>query len=145
MYSHLGHNFIKTMLRLALERTSLSVIDDQIGSPTSAQWLAQTTAFALAQAYVHRGLTGLYHLVPKGYVSWYQYCQCVFEKTQAMGHALRVKNVEPILSQDFPTAARRPLNSRLDTSLFSSRFGLSMPTWQEGVYAVLPKLLESLR
>jgi dTDP-4-dehydrorhamnose reductase len=144
VYAARGGNFAKTMLRLARERETLSVIDDQIGAPTGADLIADVTAHAIARARTTPTLSGTYHLVAAGETSWHAYARFVLEKARQAGIELKTppKAVAPIPSSAYKVAAQRPLNSRLDTSLLRQSFGLSLPGWQAGVDRMLTEILE---
>jgi dTDP-4-dehydrorhamnose reductase len=143
-----GSNFAKTMLRLAAERERLAVVDDQVGAPTSAALLADLTAHLVRQ-HVREGGTrfpyGTYHVAAAGETNWYEYARFVLSAAHAAGRLLRVgpADVLPVKSAAYPTAAKRPANSRLDTSLFRHTFGLRLPPWQDGVRHVLQQILQS--
>ena len=136
-----GGNFLKTMLRLAQERDSLSVVADQHGVPTSAAWMAQTTREVL-QNPQHAQLSGLYHLSNAGKTTWHGYAQYVLTQAAQMGWQFKVRpeDVKAIAAIDYPLPAPRPANSLLDTSLVQQRLGLSIPLWQSGVDEVLRAL-----
>jgi len=136
-----GGNFLKTMLRLAQERDSLSVVADQHGVPTSARWMAQVTRVAL-QHPQHADLSGLYHLSNAGRTTWHGYAQYVLTQAAQMGWQLKVKpeDVKAIGTADYPLPAPRPANSMLDTDLVQQNLGLTIPTWQTGVDEVLAAL-----
>ena len=144
VYAARGGNFAKTMLRLAGERDSLQVIDDQIGAPTGADLIADITAHAVTQACRSPALTGLYHLAAAGETSWHAYAQFVVERARAAGLPLKASAVDiaAVPSSAYPTAARRPLNSRLDTSRLRQAFGLTLPPWQSGVARMIDEFLE---
>lgn len=130
-----GHNFLHTMLRLAAERTELTVIDDQIGAPTGAELIADVTAHALVALLNQRLEQGLYHLAAAGETSWHGYARHAITSAKRAGLALRTdpEQVHPVSTQDWPTPARRPLNSRLDTRKLTRSLGLQLPPWQQGV------------
>ena len=136
-----GGNFLKTMLRLAQERDSLSVVADQHGVPTSARWMAQVTREAL-QNPQHAALSGLYHLSNAGRTTWHGYAQYVLAQAVRMGWQLKTKpeDVKAIGTADYPLPAPRPANSLLDTSLVQQNLGLVIPTWESGVLEVLSTL-----
>ena len=142
-----GANFAKTMLRLASERESLSVIADQIGAPTGAELLADVTAHALrtvrSRPADFADLAGVYHLVAGGETSWHGFACHVLERAQAMGQTLKVGpgEVRAIASADYPTPAQRPLKSRLDTSRLRQTFGLHLPDWKIAVDRMLDEIL----
>lgn len=139
VYATRGGNFARTMLRLAAERDELNVIDDQIGAPTGADLLADVTAHAIRAVSRQPELGGLYHLVAAGETNWHQYASFVIEWARARGQAIRVapEAVRPIHTSEYPTPAKRPLNSRLDTSKVQQAFGLTLPHWQQGVERML--------
>ena len=145
VYGARGGNFAKTMLRLAQERDSLTVINDQIGAPTGADLLADVTAHAIRAAWQQPELSGLYHLVAAGETSWHGYASFVLDYARRAGLALKVAPdaIQPVPSSAFPLPARRPLNSRLDTAKLQSAFGLALPVWQNGVVRMLTEILES--
>ena len=132
VYAARGGNFAKTMLRLAGERDTLTVIDDQIGAPTSAELLADVTAHALRAAMDRPELAGVYHCVAGGETSWHAYACFVLAQARALGWALKAgpEQVAPIKTASYPTPARRPLNSRLSTAKLQSAFKLQLPHWQ---------------
>jgi dTDP-4-dehydrorhamnose reductase len=143
VYAVRGGNFAKTMLRLAAERDSLNVIDDQIGAPTGADLLADISAHALLRLRAEPALAGTYHCTASGQTSWYGYAQLVIEQARAAGKPIKVAAdaVRPIATSAYPTPAQRPLNSRLDCSLLQSRLGLTLPHWQSGVQRAMTEIL----
>lgn len=143
VYAARGGNFARTMLRLGAERETLSVIDDQVGAPTGADLLADVTAHAVRQIQQQAGGEGLYHLVAGGSTSWHGYAQFVFDQARQIRPdiALKVRSVAAIPTAAYPTPARRPLNSRLDTTRLQARFGLQLPPWQTGVARMLKEIL----
>jgi dTDP-4-dehydrorhamnose reductase len=143
VYAARGGNFAKTMLKLAAERERLTVIDDQIGAPTGADLLADITAHALRALQQQPQLGGTYHAVARGETSWHGYARHVIEWARAHGHAVKVAPdaIEPVPTTAFPTAAQRPLNSRLATDRLRATFGLTLPHWQVGVNRMLTEVL----
>lgn len=139
VYAARGGNFAKTMLRLAGERDQLKVINDQIGSPTGADLLADVTAHAVRATQGNPALAGLYHLVADGETSWYDYARYVIEWARKQGQPVRVQPEEiiPLPTTEYPTPAKRPLNSRLATAKLKQAFGLQLPHWQQGVERML--------
>lgn len=137
-----GGNFAKTMLRLARDRDQLTVVNDQWGSPTGADLLADVTAQTLRSAMVTPALAGLYHAVARGETTWHGYAQYVLQSAQALGLVLKANAsaVTAVPSASFPTAAQRPHNSRLDTGKLERAFGLKMPPWQAGVDRMLAEI-----
>jgi dTDP-4-dehydrorhamnose reductase len=144
VYAARGNNFAKTMLRLAQERDSLSVIADQFGAPTSAELLADVTAHALRSAMAKPELGGLYHLAAGGETTWHSYARFVLEQAVAAGNTLKVvpAQITAIATNAYPTAAQRPLNSRLNTNKLHNAFALHLPDWQAGVARMLSETLE---
>ena len=150
VYAARGGNFAKTMLRLAGERDALSVIADQIGAPTSAELLADVTAHAIRSVLAGtEGLqhAGLYHCVAGGETSWHGYASYVFEQARALGWKLKVAPdaVAAIPTSSYPTPARRPLNSRLDTHKLQAAFGLTLPPWQQGVQRMVQEITGEIK
>jgi dTDP-4-dehydrorhamnose reductase len=143
VYAARGGNFARTMLRLAAERDELQVIDDQIGAPTGADLLADITAHAVRAVRADPALCGLYHCVAAGETSWHGYARFVIEWARARGHALELAPdaLRAVPTRDYPTAATRPLNSRLDTRRLQQTFGLVLPPWQLGVERMLAEVL----
>ena len=141
VYGARGNNFAKTMLRLASDRETLSVVADQIGAPTGADLIADVTAQALRQALQQPELAGLYHLAAAGEVSWHGYASEVIAFAKANGELLAVKAIEPVETTAYPTPAHRPLNSRLDTQKLRTTFSLHLPDWQSGVTRMLREIL----
>ncbi len=144
VYGARGGNFIRTMLKLARERDSLSVIDDQIGSPTGADLLADVSAHALRTALQRPEVSGLYHLVAGGEISWHGYARFVIEFAARSGIDIKVARdaIKAVPSSAFPTPARRPHNSRMDTAKLRHTFGLHLPDWQIGVARMLSEVLD---
>lgn len=141
-----GGNFAKTMLRLAAERDALSVVADQFGSPTSAALLADLTAHLVRQASRANAADfpyGVYHAVAGGETNWHEYACYVIERARKAGRPIRVapEKIRPIATADYPTPAKRPANSRLDTSKLRDTFGLRLPDWREGLDHILDQIL----
>jgi len=144
VYGARGNNFAKTMLRLAAERESLTVIDDQIGAPTGADLLADVTAHTIRSVQDKPDLGGLYHLVAAGEITWHGYARFVIEFARENGRELKTmpELIKPVPTNSFPTPARRPKNSRLDTRKLQTNFDLTLPHWQTGVARMLTEFLE---
>ena len=143
VYAARGGNFAKTMLRLATERDKLTVIDDQHGAPTGADLLADVTAIAIRDTLRDAGKAGLYHLVAGGETTWHGYARFVLEQARAAAVELKAgpEAVVPVPTSAFPTPARRPQNSRLDTTRLREAFGVVLPPWQTGVARMLREIL----
>lgn len=144
VYAARGNNFAKTMLRLAIERDSLNVIDDQFGTPTGADLLADVTAHAIRAMHIDPRLGGVYHLAAAGETTWHRYARFVLEQAQAAGVAFKVapESLGSIATTAYPTPAKRPGNSRLNTHKLQNAFSLSLPDWQDGVARMLIEILE---
>lgn len=140
VYAGKGNNFAKTMLRLAKERPELSVINDQFGAPTGAELLADCTAHALRAALRNPEVAGLYHLVASGTTTWYDYAALVFDEAKEAGIPLAIETLKAVPTTAYPTPARRPLNSRLNTEKFQHTFNLVLPAWDNGVKRMLNEL-----
>ena len=143
VYAARGGNFAKTMLKLAKERDALTVIDDQVGSPTGADLLADLTAHALRAALARPALAGTYHAVAQGETSWHGYARHVIEFARAAGQPIKVAAdaVRAVPTSAFPTPARRPGNSRMDTRKLRDSFGVALPSWQSGVERMLTEVM----
>mgnify|MGYP005909783019 CR=1 FL=1 len=141
VYATRGANFAKTMLRLAGEKETLSIIDDQHGAPTGAELLADCTATAIRETLRDPALAGTYHLVASGETSWCDYARYVFEVARAHGAELAVQEVKGIPTTAYPTPAKRPLNSRLSNEKFQQAFGVTLPDWRQGVARVVTEVL----
>ncbi|WP_085626355.1 MULTISPECIES: dTDP-4-dehydrorhamnose reductase [unclassified Pseudomonas] len=144
VYAARGNNFAKTMLRLAAERESLGVIDDQHGAPTGAELIADITAHAITAAHRDPTLAGLYHLAAAGETTWCGYARYVLEQAEALGVPLKAhaEQVNPLTTDAYPTPAKRPANSRLDTHKLQKAFALTLPDWRLGVARMLTEIHE---
>jgi len=145
-----GHNFIKTILRLARDKNALRVVDDQFGAPTSAALLSKVTTEVLSQMATQPPTDarwGLYHLTAKGKTSWHGLACHVITRAIAMGLPLTVKPeaITPVTTADYPLPAARPANSCLDTSKIRSTFALKLPSWESGVDDVLGHLIPAIK
>ncbi len=141
VYSARGNNFMKTMLRLAKSKTELKIVADQIGAPTPARLIAQVTTLAIhAQL-----LKGLYHLAPRGETSWHGFAREIFTLAQQNGEQLTTgpENAYSIPTNDYPTPATRPLNSRMDVTKLENALNIQLPTWQSQLALTLGEYLEN--
>ena len=130
VYSEFGNNFMKTMLRIASEREEISVVNDQVGTPTYAVDLARALVeIALSGKTVY----GVYHFSNDGAASWYDFAREIFTRTKS------TVNLKPIPTSAFPTPAKRPAYSVLDKSRITSVFGIKIRPWQEALAACLGK------
>ena len=144
VYAARGGNFARTMLKLAAEREALTVVDDQIGAPTGADLLADITAHALRAAQREPRLAGTYHAVAAGETSWHGYARFVIDwaRTHGLPVKVAIDAIKAVPTSAYPTAAQRPLNSRLDTRKLRSAFGLTLPHWQDGVQRMLQEITQ---
>lgn len=146
VYDEQGQNFLRTMLRLGQERDSLSVINDQIGAPTSAALIAESTARLLSVLQSHPERGGLYHLAAKGETSWHGYARFILETARARGLRLTIEPeaITAIPSTAYATlSAQRPLNSRLNTQKIEQTLNTALPPWQEDVAQTVGSILTS--
>ena len=143
VYASRGHNFARIMLRLAAERDSLTVIDDQYGAPTGADLLADVTAHALMTAVRRPELAGTYHVAAAGETTWHGYARHVIEFARSAGQPMQLsmEAIHAVSSKAFATAAKRPTNSRLATGKLRQAFGLLLPDWRTGVDRMLTEVL----
>lgn len=143
VYAARGGNFARTMLKLAAERDTLTIINDQYGAPTGADLLADVSAHAARMTLASPALAGTYHLVAGGETTWHAYARHVIEFARARGVPIKVaaEAIFPVPTSAFPTPARRPANSRLDTRKLQQAFGLVLPSWQQGVDRMLTEIL----
>jgi dTDP-4-dehydrorhamnose reductase len=140
VYSPYGNNFVKTMLRLARERDVLRVVDDQIGNPTSAHDLAAKLLAIGLSGKATPAPAGIYHVAGQGETSWCGFAREIMRLAAESGH--RSVPVQPITSADYPTAAKRPANSRLDCTKFERVFG-GLPPWQHSLAVTVKTLLHA--
>ena len=143
IHSARGNNFARTMIRLAQERDRLTVVDDQVGAPTGADLIADVTAHALRRALEDVSVSDTYHVAARGETTWFGYARFLLHTVQEISADLPLKAQEivPIPTSAYPTAAQRPLNSRLDTRRLCATFGLTLPDWQLGVRRMLQEVL----
>ncbi|MGG6099305.1 dTDP-4-dehydrorhamnose reductase [Pantoea allii] len=144
VYAAKGNNFAKTMLKLAMQRNELSVIDDQFGAPTGAELLADCTAHALRMALSQPDVAGIYHLTASGTTSWYEYASLIFDEARKTGVVLSLEKLNAVATSAYPTPARRPNNSRLNNTRFQEVFGLRLPEWQLGVKRMLSEVFAAI-
>jgi dTDP-4-dehydrorhamnose reductase len=145
LYSPFGSNFVKTMLRLAGERDSLRIVSDQIGRPTSAAQLAIVIWNIASQLRAHRdtrSLWGTYHYADRAEMSWADFAAAIFAMPEA--ELRRAPRIERIASSDYPTPAKRPSYSVLDTTKIESTFGIQPAFWGDSLRAVLSRLKQDM-
>lgn len=144
VYSARGENFAKTILRMATERESLSVINDQFGAPTGAELLADVSAHAIRLTRQQPALCGVYHIAADGETNWFDYARLVLQQAESFTLKLKVPSnrLTPTLTRDYPTPAQRPHNSRLNTQKLKDAFALQLPDWRVGVTRALKEIIE---
>ena len=135
-----GRNFLKSILRAASESDSLNVVCDQWGAPTRAALIADATAQMLPR--LRPGQAGIYHLAAAGETTWHGYASLALAYATECGMALKCgpAQIRAVPSAQYPAAATRPRNSRLDTWKLRSEFGLALPPWEDGVRSVVAEL-----
>jgi dTDP-4-dehydrorhamnose reductase len=143
VYAPRGRNFLLTMLRLGQERERLSIVNDQIGAPTTATALAQATrsivdGILASQFGAAQQWSGLYHMTCAGYTSWHGFAEAIFARAEELSLLHQAKpQVLPISSSEYPTPARRPHNSVLSNRKLQQAFGIQLPDWQSALRATL--------
>ncbi len=140
-----GHNFIKTILKLIQEKDSLSVVSDQVGVPTSAFTLADVTFKIVQKIIEHKGFKdfGTYHVSSQGQTNWHQYAMLICNEAVRLGVSSKIKSsdIKAILTENYVAAAKRPLNSRLNTEKIKKTFMLELPFWEDEVKKVIRELV----
>jgi len=134
VYADRGSNFMLTMLRLARERDELRVVADQVGTPTPARLIADTTATILGRPFTG---SGLWHLTAQGETSWHGFAEAIVDRAHALGRIGHRPRIVPIATADYPTPARRPACSRLDCSRLERDAGIRLPDWKDALDTVL--------
>jgi dTDP-4-dehydrorhamnose reductase len=140
VYGARGQNFLRTALRLAPERDELRIVNDQVGSPTPARWLASATALTQVS---HPEAEGTWHVVADGECSWHEFAKAIYGEALVAGLIQRAPKLIGIPSSEYPTKARRPGYSRLDTTRFEKDFGLRLPDWRVGLREVIGEIAEA--
>jgi dTDP-4-dehydrorhamnose reductase len=134
VFSEFGHNFLKTILRLAREKTELRIVADQITCPTYAGDIA-SALFAL----IKNKATSTYHFCNKHEVTWHEFATAIIEQAKNHHH-LEIQNIIPITTSEYPTKAKRPRYSVLDCTKIENDIGITQPSWEKGVYQALKGL-----
>jgi dTDP-4-dehydrorhamnose reductase len=143
VYSPFGSNFVKTMLRLAADREEIGVVADQRGNPTNALDIADgilTVAGNLVRS-GDESLRGIFHMSASEEASWAEFAEAIFAASAELGGP--TARVKAISTADYPTPARRPANSRLDSSRLVRTHGVRLPDWRQSVKGVVARLLQS--
>ena len=141
VYNDAGKNFVLTMLKLGAEREELKIVADQVGSPTCAFDIADYTIKIIEK---YKGQSGIYHFVAPQKVSWFEFTQMIFDNARALGFNIKVKNVLPIKTSDYPTKAKRSHNSRLSTAKLERDFGLQFPKIEDSLMICLKKIRDKI-
>jgi len=142
-----GNNFAKTILRLAAERNSLKVISDQLGVPTSPSLISKITIDAIRAIKQDKAWPqGIYHLAPQGVSSWHEIAKTliVYAEQQRVQLSTQVENIQAITTAEYPTAAKRPLNSQLGTHKLRAQLSFDLPNWKDDVLAVASDIVKEL-
>lgn len=142
-----GNNFAKTILRLAAERNSLKVISDQLGVPTSPSLISKITIDAIRAFKQDKAWPqGIYHLAPQGVSSWHEIAKTliVYAEQQRVRLNTQVADIQAITTAEYPTAAKRPLNSQLDTSKLRAQLSFDLPHWKDDFLAVASDIVKEL-
>ena len=137
VYAAHGKNFLLTMLRLAAERDELRVVADQFGAPTPAWWIADATTDLLRRGVAE---SGTWHLTTRGETNWHEFASAIIDDAYDLGLLQRKPCVMPITTDDYPTPARRPAYSVLDTTRLQRHFGILPPDWRDGLNQTLREL-----
>jgi dTDP-4-dehydrorhamnose reductase len=131
VYSAYGKNFLNTMLRLAAEKDELRIVNDQVGAPTLSVHLAQATLDILEKSKTMDHFpAGIFHVCNLGETTWYEFAREIFTLARSLGNELRVQKITPIRTDEYPTPAKRPLNSRLSSLRLLDTFAIELPEWR---------------
>ena len=140
VFGALGRSFVDTMLRLARERPELTVVDDQIGAPAPAKAVAETLRTICLATASREDLWGTYHFSAEPTVSWCGFARRIVEEAERIGLIEQAPQVRAIATAEYPTPARRPLNSRLNATRLAGTFGIRSPDWRPHLGAYLDSL-----
>jgi dTDP-4-dehydrorhamnose reductase len=149
VFSSHGHNFLKTIIKLAQEKTSLNIVDDQWGAPTSVKSLSKAIQIIIQyfEQQYNSDIYGTYHVVSKGEINWYLYARQILDILESFKIELKIikGNIHPIPSSQFPQAAMRPKNSRMNTEKFKNTFMVEFPHWKDEVNDVVSQIIKNLK
>jgi dTDP-4-dehydrorhamnose reductase len=150
VYAAVGANFLRKIAHLACERSELKIVADQKGAPTSARIIADTLTAVLAvdsrnlrERFARAG--GIINIAASGETSWHGFATAIVDGLRSRGVAVAVRSIMPLRTEDYPTKAKRPLNSRFELTLLRQIFGISTPTWREGLELELDLLADEMR
>ena len=145
VFSSHGHNFLKTIMKLIQEKTSLNVVSDQIGTPTSSEALADVTYKIVETIFNDPNFKdfGTYHMTLENETNWYCYACFITDEAKRLGlqTLMTSKDIKAVSTDSYPTLAKRPMNSRLDTTKIKKTFMLELPHWEEEVKRILKELI----
>ncbi|WP_198243303.1 dTDP-4-dehydrorhamnose reductase [methane-oxidizing endosymbiont of Gigantopelta aegis] len=139
VFSVHGSNFVKTMLKLGAEREELGIVADQFGKPTSASEIARISLHILQQPIKN---WGIYHLAQPDPISWHGFAQALFKQASDEGMVFKLKDIRAITTADYPTPAKRPVNSVLDCQVLEQTFKLNIRPWRESLAQVIKELVK---
>ncbi len=149
VFSSHGHNFLKTIVKLAQEKTSLNVVDDQWGAPTSVKTLSKAIQIIIQYLDLQNNseIYGTYHVVPEGETNWYLYTIKILDILESFKIELKIKksDIHPTPSSQYPQAALRPKNSRMNTAKFKNTFMLEFPQWENEVKDAVSQIIKNLK
>ena len=149
VFSSHGHNFLRTIIKLAQEKTSLNIVDDQWGAPTSVKALSKAIQIIIQyfDNQYNSDIYGTYHVVSKGETNWYLYARQILDILESFKIELKIikGNLHPIPSSQFPQAAMRPKNSRMNTEKFKNTFMVEFPHWENEVNDVVSQIIKNLK
>ena len=145
MFGSHGNNFLKTILRLIQEKDSLNIVSDQWGSPASASMLSDVTFKIVDGILKNKNFNdyGTYHVTTEGETNWFDYASLIASESRKLNIKVTCApdKIHPILTSEYPTAAKRPLNSRLNTDKLKKTFMLELPHWESEVKRVLKEII----
>jgi dTDP-4-dehydrorhamnose reductase len=144
VYAARGQNFLRTALRLARERDEIRIVTEQVCCHTQSRWLASMSALMLAHdAARGEDRSGTWHAVAAGACSWHEFAAAIFSEALAAGLIEKAPKLHGIPSSEYPAKAKRPADSRLDTSRLAQDYGLQLPDWRVGLHEVIGELAEA--
>jgi len=139
VFSSQGNNFVKTMLNLGVDRDELRIVADQYGCPTSAGELARAI-YAVLESHLNESMWGIYHFCQPEPTTWFGFADAIFDEARKQGVVLKVSTLNAILTSDFPTSAKRPVNSVMDCWKFSQTFNFTIKPWAESLAGIVKEL-----
>jgi dTDP-4-dehydrorhamnose reductase len=145
VYGIHGHNFVKTILRLAQSKTELNIVADQTGAPTGAELIADITTQVISKATKSASLTGTFHLAAGGETSWHALALYIVSVGASAGWPMRIKEgqIKPVTTEAFGAKANRPRNSRLECRKIVQQFGVRLPHWRVGVARLVQEVADA--